>query len=460
MFTKSLERIIAFVPPWIIIVISNARTHKIRKMTMIPQKSLRHYFCHHPSWVLLVTRRFTAAARVITTNVQPRPRPLRRQRCYYCYFSTTSSNSSNHNATADESSSAAAAEPIFNADRFLSRLRRAVPAMAASLRDEGYWTNLPSDDQDDDASITKITEESGNDEELLSSSSSSLFLMTLNEIQTIRRQAIQLRQIGRFEPSWSERMDAMTGETERFNKHGVYACEPDGSDYDTAPDLLSYMSTVIHHLPPLLNEALRAGRRRETNNNNTATTTTTPPLLLDNYYPAHISNRAFNAKLAVTLPGGSVYPLHVDNPESGRLLPNNNHKEDTRKLTCILYLNPVYAGGDLRLYLLQQRCVDLSPRAGRLVLFWSDEIPHEVLPCAPDHHHNNNDHDDFIVAKDDDDDDNDDDPSSSSISSSSAFDRYALTIWWPDDNPHHNVHRHGSKFEPLRVGAFTKEKWC
>jgi 2OG-Fe(II) oxygenase superfamily len=430
-----------------------------------------HCFCHHPSRVLLVSNRYfayaavaTAAARVITTIVQP-PRPPLRQRYYY--FSTTStSSSSNHNDTESSSSDGtmmmtgsstktttttfagrrtALTVPIFDADRFLSRLRRAVPAMAASLRDEGYWTNLKSEDDDDDA-INKITEESGNDDEPLPSSSSLLFL-TSDEIQVMRRQAIRLRQMGRFEQSWSERIDALTGAMVRFDKPGVYACEPDGGDYDTAPDLLSYLSTVVHHLPPLVNEALR-GREKD----DTTTTITTTPLL--DYYPAQISNRAFNAKLAVTLPGGSVYPLHVDNPESSGLLPNH-HQYDTRKLTCILYLNPVYAGGALRLFLLNRRCVELSPRAGRLVLFWSDEIPHEVLPCAPDHHHPKAAADGGDDGNNDGDDDNDDD-----FSSSSAFDRYALTIWWPDDDPHRNVHRHGSKFEPLRVGAFTKEKWC
>lgn len=58
-----------------------------------------------------------------------------------------------------------------------------------------------------------------------------------------------------------------------------------------------------------------------------------------------------------------------------------------------------------------------------MVLFWSDEISHEVLANAP-----------HIVPSSisiDDDDDDDDDLLSSK--SQLLFDRYALTIWIPSD---------------------------
>ena len=204
-------------------------------------------------------------------------------------------------------------------------------------------------------------------------------ILQVGTIHSMRSQAIALRNEGRFQPSWSESIDSVTGLTTRFDKEGVFACEPDGADYETAPDLLLYMTAVITHLPPILN---------------------------DTNEELQLSNQSFNAKLAVTLPGGSTYPLHVDNIQG---LQGN----DVRKLTVILYLNPSYEekdGGQLRLYLANEAIVDLFPIGGRLVMFWSDEIPHEVLPTAPDAHKYNE-----------------------------SLDRYALTIWLPTDNPR-NIH--------------------
>ena len=146
------------------------------------------------------------------------------------------------------------------------------------------------------------------------------------------------------------------------------------------------------------------------------------PLLLNRVVDGlELDNTKFNAKLAVTSPGGAVYPLHVDNVDEVE-------KEDTRKLTCIIYLNPGYKegdGGELRLHLNGGEVVDLTPEGGRCVMFWSDEIPHEVLPTAPG-------------AREDDE----------------EFDRYALTIWIPSSRE--NLHVEGSKFEKLREEAFKK----
>ena len=62
-------------------------------------------------------------------------------------------------------------------------------------------------------------------------------------IQVMRDQAIQLYRQGRYEQSWSESI--VNGQATRFDKPGVFACEPDGRDYETAPDLVSYMSALI-----------------------------------------------------------------------------------------------------------------------------------------------------------------------------------------------------------------------
>eukprot|EP01082_Thalassiosira_pseudonana_P010092 g9020.t1 g9020 contig34:652427-652714(+) len=68
--------------------------------------------------------------------------------------------------------------------------------------------------------------------------------------------------------------------------------------------------------------------------------------------------------------------------------------------------------------------VDLSPEGGRLLLFWSDEIPHEVLATAPN------------ASVDDE-----------------SLDRYALTVWVPTENLL-MLHRGGSKFGDLKDLAF------
>jgi Rps23 Pro-64 3,4-dihydroxylase Tpa1-like proline 4-hydroxylase len=220
--------------------------------------------------------------------------------------------------------------------------------------------------------------------------------LSSDSIQILRDQSIALRKQGRFEPSWSEKI--VNGSAVRFDKKGVYACEPDGKDYYTAPDLITYMSVLLQTLPGVLNDQ--------------------PSLEF-----ANLSNQSFNAKLAVTCPGG-FYPLHIDNPQGLSV-------GDTRKLTCILYLNPEYKqgdGGELRLVLSNKEetlsTVDLSPESGRILLFWSDEIPHEVLPSAPNH------------------DEKDE-----------SLDRYALTIWIPTSNIS-AIHNDSSKFSSLKDIAF------
>ena len=56
---------------------------------------------------------------------------------------------------------------------------------------------------------------------------------------------------------------------------------------------------------------------------------------------------------------------------------------DTRKLTCILYLNPDWyqgLGGEFRLWSQNDEVIDIEPRADRLVLFEGDKLVHAVLP--------------------------------------------------------------------------------
>ena len=241
----------------------------------------------------------------------------------------------------------------------------------------------------------------------------------MSTITTLRNQSISLRfDHNRFEASYSETIDETTGRVkERFDKEGVYACEPDGQDYYDAIDLVTYMSLLLQTLPVALNAEW------ETN---------APAVMVVGDLPT-LSNESFNAKLAVTEHGGAKYPLHVDNPQGFA-------SGDTRKLTCILYLNPNHQedvdGGEIRLFLPSEedgaeqswKTLDLSPMGGRLLVFWSDEIPHEVLPTSLD-------------------------KSISSNQKNHEKDRYALTIWIPTTDVAclHNV---SSKFHNLKDLVF------
>jgi SM-20-related protein len=73
-------------------------------------------------------------------------------------------------------------------------------------------------------------------------------------------------------------------------------------------------------------------------------------------------------------PAGSFYKRHLDQFK----------QDDHRKLSVICYLNKEWReehGGQLRMYL-QDRALDVLPIAGRLVIFRSDQIEHEVLPAT------------------------------------------------------------------------------
>ena len=160
---------------------------------------------------------------------------------------------------------------------------------------------------------------------------------------------------------------------------------------------------------------------------------TLPPAL--NEQPStgeyELSNEAFNAKLAVTT-SGARYPCHIDNPLGNGM--------DVRKLTAILYLNPTWKegyGGEIRLFVKHEddsiKKVDLSPVGGRLLLFWSDEIPHEVLHTAQFKRCN----------------ESDVDQEDATCETYSEMDRYALTVWIPTDNMS-VLHDERSKFSDLK----------
>jgi SM-20-related protein len=91
-------------------------------------------------------------------------------------------------------------------------------------------------------------------------------------------------------------------------------------------------------------------------------------------------NRALMAGLAeyeghyALYPPGASYARHRD----------RFRDDDTRMLSCVLYLNEGWRcedGGALRLYVDGGRAVDVWPEGGTLVAFLSGRFDHEVLPA-------------------------------------------------------------------------------
>ncbi|MEN0105040.1 MAG: 2OG-Fe(II) oxygenase [Pseudomonas sp.] len=73
-------------------------------------------------------------------------------------------------------------------------------------------------------------------------------------------------------------------------------------------------------------------------------------------------------------PPGAFYQRHVD----------RFRDDDRRTVSAVVYLNEGWAveqGGALRIYP-QDEAHDVAPVGGRLVIFMSAELPHEVLPAT------------------------------------------------------------------------------
>ena len=74
-------------------------------------------------------------------------------------------------------------------------------------------------------------------------------------------------------------------------------------------------------------------------------------------------------------PPGAFYQKHLD----------RFRDDDRRTVSAVFYLNRDWSaaqGGELRMYLPDERTLDLPPLAGRLVVFLSGDFPHEVLPAS------------------------------------------------------------------------------
>jgi SM-20-related protein len=74
-------------------------------------------------------------------------------------------------------------------------------------------------------------------------------------------------------------------------------------------------------------------------------------------------------------PTGAFYKKHVD----------RFRDDDRREISAVFYLNENWGaddGGELRLFLDDLQPLELQPVSGRLVLFRSAQMPHEVLPAS------------------------------------------------------------------------------
>lgn len=83
-----------------------------------------------------------------------------------------------------------------------------------------------------------------------------------------------------------------------------------------------------------------------------------------------------NAQLASACAAGNGtrFARHIDNTA-----------DDGRRLTLLVYLNPNWKkqhGGQLRLTTAEGDMYDIYPEAGRMAMFLSSTMPHEVMPTA------------------------------------------------------------------------------
>lgn len=94
-------------------------------------------------------------------------------------------------------------------------------------------------------------------------------------------------------------------------------------------------------------------------------------------HKALLGLRRFELQLAFYEAPNRGYERHIDafrGPQS-------------RRVTAICYLNKGWDasdGGALRLFLSEDETVDILPEAGRMVVFLSDELEHQVMPTDRD----------------------------------------------------------------------------
>eukprot|EP00747_Dinoflagellata_sp_TGD_P038195 gnl/TRDRNA2_/TRDRNA2_139524_c0_seq2.p1 gnl/TRDRNA2_/TRDRNA2_139524_c0~~gnl/TRDRNA2_/TRDRNA2_139524_c0_seq2.p1 ORF type:complete len:366 (-),score=68.63 gnl/TRDRNA2_/TRDRNA2_139524_c0_seq2:232-1293(-) len=176
-------------------------------------------------------------------------------------------------------------------------------------------------------------------------------------IAVMRSEAEGLLQAGELVVSQSTRWDPEQGKVVSYAKHNVMATTLTGGEkYVLAPRLTEYVVSLVSALPSKLNA---------------------------HFSGISLSNRAATNKLAVCMGEESSYDKHIDNMGG----------DDMRKLTALLYLQEHWQpdmGGCFRMFPPTadesiDKCEDIPPIGGRLLVFWSDTRVHSVCPSfAPD----------------------------------------------------------------------------
>lgn len=174
---------------------------------------------------------------------------------------------------------------------------------------------------------------------------------------TLRNEAVGFYKGGSFEVSKSSRFDPLSpDQLVTYDKHNVYAMQLNGGeDYYKGPRLHEYVVSTVRAAVPLLGDA---------------------------FPEMHLDSVMCSNKLAVCTGSGSAYDKHFDNAGY----------TDTRKVTILLYMNDwrEEMGGQFRIFGKNDETIDIEPRSGRLLAFWSDVCVHSVLPSEaprgePDH---------------------------------------------------------------------------
>lgn len=146
--------------------------------------------------------------------------------------------------------------------------------------------------------------------------------------------------------------------TTYYDKENVYATEIDGHKYNFAPRMVHYTVRAAKVVPALIRQA---------------------------FPDIELSDALIGNKLNICTGNGATFDAHLDT--------NIAEKPFNRKLTMLLYLNPKWqpsARGELTLLGEEGASQEereaaglpasLEPISGRLVVFWSDRMLHQVEP--------------------------------------------------------------------------------
>jgi hypothetical protein len=121
--------------------------------------------------------------------------------------------------------------------------------------------------------------------------------------------------------------------------------------------------------------------------------------MIDTYVPnLGILNGISPVKLQYNGGNNACFPIHTDaslvvgKPAGKHFKEFSPENSDNRIITAIIYMNDYkpQQGGELRLYPILQDPVDISPMAGRVVMFSSTTMLHRVLPSKIKNNSNNN----------------------------------------------------------------------